>query len=429
MKTVHKTADVFGVSRDIPLSYVERNSVDTNLLDNLTREKHVIIYGSSKQGKTCLRRHCLNEEDYILIQCQNSWDIAKLNEGILKSSGYEVEISSSKTSDGKTKLQATFTGGGSFFGLAKAEGSGGLAYERGSSSTINREPLQLDPGDPNDLVRALKQIGFSKYIILEDFHYLPQETQEQFAFTLKTIHEISKFTFVIVAVWKEENRLILYNGDLAGRVVSIDADIWTTSELQEVIQAGEQLLNIQFSNEFKNELIEHSLGSVYIVQDCCYRACRSANIVETQTILKEVPSEIRAGDLVLVTIREQSARYQAFLNNFAAGFQDTQLQMYRWILYPVIKTELAELQKGLGFRAIRKSIQSKHPEGQQLNPGNIVQALYSVPALQSKKNIKPFILDYDRNNALLSVVDKGFMIWLAVQDRNEVLKNLDLPED
>jgi hypothetical protein len=112
----HKTADVFGVSRDLPTTYVERDEVDDKLLDNLTRDKHVIIYGSSKQGKTCLRRHCLQDDDYILVQCQNTWDIGKLNEAILKAAGCEVEISNSRTSDGKAKLQVKARGGFSLFG-------------------------------------------------------------------------------------------------------------------------------------------------------------------------------------------------------------------------------------------------------------------------------------------------------------------------
>ena len=117
----------------------------------------------------------------------------------------------------------------------------------------------------------------------------------------------------------------------------------------------------------------------------------------------------------------------SFLTNFAAGFQDTQLNMYRWLLFPVVTADLKELEKGLSYRTIRNSIQSKHPEGAALNPGNITQALNSVPALQAKKNIKPFILDYDRSNLRLSVVDKGFLIWLAVQDRTALLESLELP--
>ena len=134
-----------------------------------------------------------------------------------------------------------------------------------------------------------------------------------------------------------------------------------------------------------------------------------------------------ADRLVSAVIHEQGARYTSFLTNFAAGFQDTQLNMYKWLLFPVVIADVKELEKGLSYRTIRNSIQSKHPEGVTLNPGNITQALISVPALQAKKNIKPFILDYDRSNLRLSVVDKGFLIWLAVQDRTTLLESLDLP--
>jgi hypothetical protein len=87
--------------------------------------------------------------------------------------------------------------------------------------------------------------------------------------------------------------------------------------------------------------------------------------------------------------------------------------MFKWLLFPVLTADVKELEKGLLYRTIRLGIQSRHPEGAGLNAGNITQALNSVPALRAKKNIKPFILDYDRSNLRLSVVDKGFLIWLA----------------
>ena len=427
MTEVHKTADVFGVSRDLPITYVERDDVDDKLLDNLTRDKHVIIYGSSKQGKTCLRRHCLGDDDYILVQCQNTWDIGKLSETILKQAGCEVEISNSRTSDGKSKLQVKAKSGFNLFGLGKAEAELGSEGEQGHSKTKSTEPFELDPSDPNDLVRALKGIDFKKFVVLEDFHYLPQETQEQFAFALKTIHETSKITFIIVAVWREENRLIVHNGDLAGRIISVDADAWSNDDLLKVVTEGEKKLNVKFPDHFKYSLIAHSLNSVYIVQDCCYKACKLYDVNETREKQFLFPPELDANRLVSAVIHEQGARYTSFLTNFAAGFQDTQLNMYKWLLFPVVIADVKELEKGLSYRTIRNSIQSKHPEGVTLNPGNITQALISVPALQAKKNIKPFILDYDRSNLRLSVVDKGFLIWLAVQDRTTLLESLDLP--
>ena len=309
----HKTGDVFGVTRDLPITYAERKHVDDRLLDNLTRDKHVIIFGSSKQGKTCLRRHCLQENDYILVQCQNAWDIAKLSEAILKAAGCEVEISNSRTSEGRSKLEVKATGGFSLLGLGKTEIQGGSEGERTDSQSRSFEPLELDPSDPNDLVRALRGIDFAKFIVLEDFHYLPQETQEQFAFALKTVHEISRITFIVVAVWREENRLIVYNGDLAGRVISVDVDEWSRDDLLKVICAGESLLNVQFPREFKEDLITRALHSVYIVQDCCYKACREHNVAETRDKHFAFPDELDAEKLVRAVSRPfcNGARHQA----------------------------------------------------------------------------------------------------------------------
>src|SRR5262245_4685839 len=160
----HFTGDVFGVSREIPISYVERDHVDDKLLENITRDKHIIIFGSSKQGKTCLRRHCLRDDDYILVRCQNTWDIAKLCEAILKSAGCEVEVSNTKTVEGKSKLSVKAKGGFKIFGVG-TDIEGGTEGERGNKTEIRAEPIELDASDPNDLVRALKGIDFSKLIV------------------------------------------------------------------------------------------------------------------------------------------------------------------------------------------------------------------------------------------------------------------------
>ncbi len=420
--TKHRTSDVFGVSRDVPLNYVERKTVDDRFIANLAVDKHVIVYGSSKQGKTCLRKHCLSEHDFILVQCQNGWGLEKLAEAILKEAGYKVEVTTEKTVEQRFKLRAVVSA------KLRALGFGEAGSEVQSSSESAQEvrktlrPIEVDPEDPNDLVSALSQIEFSKFIVLEDFHYLPQETQEKYAFFLKTIHERSRICFVIVAVWREENRLILFNGDLSGRVISVDADAWKSHELYEVISKGEQLLNVSFPIDFKSKVADVSLGSVYIVQEACRRVCEDNQIINSQDqnyqlILKK-PIEEYIADVV----RESGPRYLAFLNNFSGGFQDTALEMYKWILYPILKSSIVDLEAGIKYRYIRETLESVHPKGHELNPGNVTQALQSIPALQAKKNVKPFVLDYDQSNLRLSVVDKGFLIWLSTQDIDELLE-------
>ena len=153
---LHKTTDVFGISRELPLNYVSRPTADDFLVDNLTRDKHLVIFGSSKQGKTSLRKHCLNNEDYIVVHCSNKWAIEDLHAAILKKAGYEVTQSSSKTTSGKSKIFAKIKT--NIFGSG-AEG-GGEVENQNTEQTITH-PLELDPEDVNDIINCLNAISFN----------------------------------------------------------------------------------------------------------------------------------------------------------------------------------------------------------------------------------------------------------------------------
>lgn len=422
----HAVDDVFGVSRDVPLNYIARDSVDGKLIDSLTRTHHIVIYGSSKQGKTCLRKHCLNSEDYITVSCQNRWKLGDLHAAILKRAGYEVKQSTTHAVGGHFKIAATAGGGASipFFakGEAKVEGEGQVNLEQATQKT----ELELDPLDANDIIRALEEIKFDKFVAIEDFHYLPDETQRDFAFALKTFHEQSKISFIVTGVWREQNRLIAFNGDLTERVFSVDVDTWSKDDLRKVIDAGAELMGIEFSREFINTVLEDCSESVHLAQEACRRACREEGIFSTQDDAKVVGSKESAKQLLKEIVDEQTARYSGFIMNFSDGFQQTDLEMPKWIIYAILKSDITSLEKGLRLREISKLIKEAHPKGQGLNNGNITQALTSATSLQSNKGIRPIVIDYDGTNRNLHVVDKGFLLWLARQNRAELLADLDV---
>lgn len=416
--------DVYGISRDIPLNYVSRDTVDEKFKNNLNRKKHITIFGSSKQGKTCLRKKCLKPGEYILVQCSNRWSLSDLNSNILKRAGYELEISSKTSVTGKAKIKASIK---ACLGIVGADV--GSEKENTESYETTKRQLELDVDDVNDVIAALKIINFDKIIVLEDFHYLKSEVQRDFAIELKAFHENSKYCFVIVGVWLDENKLVIYNGDLSGRVVSVNADLWSGSDLNKVIETGAQLLNVTFSQEFKHQLLQICSDNVYLVQEACQRICYENGIIETQINNRVIGDANDAKRLMQEIIKEQSGRYNAFITNYANGFQETALEMHKWLLYPIILATKQELMEGLSYRSIRLKLEEKHPRGNELNPGNLTQALKAVVSLQLSKSIQPIIMDYDESNLKLHIVDKGFIIWLSVQDKNELLDMADIPHD
>jgi hypothetical protein len=107
-----RLSHVFGVSRDLPLTYVERKYVDTKFQNNLARDKHIVVYGGSKQGKTCLRKHSLQSKDYIVVQCGNTTDARQLYSIILKEAGATTKVTEQKTTRGTFKLGVEFSAKG-----------------------------------------------------------------------------------------------------------------------------------------------------------------------------------------------------------------------------------------------------------------------------------------------------------------------------
>ena len=174
-------------------------------------------------------------------------------------------------------------------------------------------------------------------------------------------------------------------------------------------------------------LLSNCFGNVYIVQEACHRVCDSEGIRETldEPVIVAVNVDVQA--LIQNIVREQSGRYNTFITNYASGFQETALEMHKWLLHPILTATAEDLMKGLSYRTIRSKLEEIHPRGKELNAGNVTQALKSVVSLQLSKSIQPIILDYDESNLLLHVVDRGFIIWLNVQEKEDLLSIAELP--
>ncbi len=431
IEDLRRLGDVYGVTRDLPLNYVSRAKIDGALIEALSRDKHIVIHGSSKQGKTSLRKWNLIDDDYVLVSCQSRWGLADLLSAILKRVGYLVEQSQVLTTSGGHKISAKASGkiSGKLFGSGVEAGvEGGGERSRGDAVERTLAPLELDPADPNDIISALEHVDFHKFIVLEDFHYLPDETQAEFAVALKTFHEASKFVFVIIGVWLDENRLIQHNGDLTGRVLTVNADEWQTSELQEVINSGAALLNISFDKVFVDHLIAGSFESVWVIQEACYRACERAELFfEQERHVVGVGAGLDVSEIIREVVEAQSARYNGFLEHFPDGFQTTDYEMYRWLVMPVLSLPPTELERGVHINKIKEFVNGHHPK-RPVADMSFLHALRSTSNLQVKKNIKPIVLDFDHTGRKLTVVDRGFLIWLQHQDRAVLLRQCGLPD-
>ena len=85
-----KVNEVYGVSNQMIETYIERSKVDGLFLDGLSRNKHIIVYGASKQGKTSLVNKHLKEDDYVKVNCSTDTDVIDIYKSIIRQLGIEM---------------------------------------------------------------------------------------------------------------------------------------------------------------------------------------------------------------------------------------------------------------------------------------------------------------------------------------------------
>lgn len=61
--------EVFGIRTTPVLSYVAREEVDGAFERAIATEHHIVVYGSSKQGKTALRQKHVSDTDCVVVRC------------------------------------------------------------------------------------------------------------------------------------------------------------------------------------------------------------------------------------------------------------------------------------------------------------------------------------------------------------------------
>ena len=114
------TNEVYGVSNELIETYIERQHVDESFINGLKKNKHIIVYGASKQGKTSLTNKHLKEQDYVKINCSPTATTLAIYNSIIRQLNIEI-VSSTETTTTiggeakvglKAKVRIPFLGGG-----------------------------------------------------------------------------------------------------------------------------------------------------------------------------------------------------------------------------------------------------------------------------------------------------------------------------
>ena len=400
-------AEVFGITSAVPTyTYVDRQGLDGRFRYLLTVDRHIVIYGASKQGKTSLRRKQLPEEQSLVIPCKPDFRVDDIYKEARRQLGL-ADVSQEKTKTvvgGKIGLDVSGEAGIPLLAKGKIQGQVDGTVAREAETTTSPVPDGLSVVA---LAGEIRSAG--KRIILEDFHYLPEEERRRLAFDLKAFWDHGVF-FIIVGVWAEQNLLTVYNNDLSGRVEEIDVQ-WSEEDLKTVIERGESALEFSFGETIKSSMIADANGSVGLLQRIAEQICINASIFNSRPIVRVVDNESYVDSYRMKICSGQENRYHTFIELVSKGFKDperTKLKMYHHLVRVCFTAQEKELLSGLDRQLVLSRIQAIEPNA---NMNVLSAALSRFNRLQVERGISPPVLSYNGIARTVSLVDREFLFF------------------
>jgi hypothetical protein len=308
------SGDVFGVKKAYELvNYIDRLGVDDRFVSAALDGKHISIHGASKTGKSSLIEKHLPDQQKLYVQCTNRMSYASFMDELLNAAFgrsqteiiNETEVGKGIVSDIGISLNAGKI-------IARSERNF-EKIERTVIRHIDNKEYKLE--NIGDAVRLFADLGYGRsqsddriFIVIDDFHRLPEDVQQDIAALSKMLFDNANVVFIVIGIWAEENKLSSLCTELMGRCVDINCNIWPKERLVEVIENGERYLNIRFPRGFGNLVAHGARGSVFIVQEVCAEACHLCGITGFQEQIFLIDQTIN-GSEILKSIIENNCSF------------------------------------------------------------------------------------------------------------------------
>ncbi|EAQ30535.1 hypothetical protein NAP1_07145 [Erythrobacter sp. NAP1] len=421
---------VFGVKKAYELiNYIERRDVDDLFIDSLQNGKHVSLYGASKTGKSSLIERHVGRSERLYIQCLHAWTYEQFIDALLNVAyGRTEQISETEEERVNEKNARANLGASSGDFRIDVGGSNKKTHTQIIRTIDSRKYDLLNPGD---MLRFFEELGYGRdrgydenlYIVVDDFHQLSEHAQTKIANTAKMLFDNANVVFICVGIWAEEQKLASLCTELLGRCVEINCNVWTKTDLVEVVENGAAMLNLTFPDGFAESVAKESCGSVFIVQEACSEACRQVGVSDAPAELLKVTQTLNASTIVR-RVADRHCNFTDFHNKLM-GFCRKERQMPALYIYRLVLKLYASSRGLFTSRQIQSKIESDFQD-YRFNDLFAREAMHTLREFLYSQNFTSIIDIYsdNRNKFKLSLVDKTFTLWLRGR-KNELLADVD----
>lgn len=270
--------EVFTPTTSAKLTYIERSDISEKITKALLmRGMQLILYGYSGSGKTTIIQNILAKQRkrYIITNCISGNTLDDLiHNAFDQLNPYYCSTKSKKIINGISKdIKANY------HGLSTSINS--FRTNENTSEYSRIIPVQITPQ------RLVDYLGYAKVIwIIEDFHKIHENERQKFSNIMKVFLDNSnKFPdtrLIAIGVTNTARTIIKYDKDMENRVKEIEIPLLSNSEINKIILLGQQLLNISFSEETVNEVVNYSNSIASVCHQLCFNMCYDFKLLKTQ---------------------------------------------------------------------------------------------------------------------------------------------------
>ncbi|HLP13354.1 MAG TPA: hypothetical protein VK177_15560 [Flavobacteriales bacterium] len=271
--------DVFTPSTQAKLTFVERdkNSLNDELVDAInTPGKQIVLYGHSGTGKSTLLFNVINRiySDSVVTRCTSDMNYEKLVLNAFDSLNIYFQSSSSS----KTVNDKTLSLSGEYLSL---KGSIGVKSQSENSVSSQRIiPPQLTAQRLAEFMGAVDCCW-----IIEDFHKIKPEEKVKLSQQLKVFVDSSEqyplVKTILIGAVNTAREVIEYDLEMDRRVSELLVPLMESEELHKILEIGENLMNVRFSQKQKNDIVKFSSGLASITHQIALNMCVGNGIDKT----------------------------------------------------------------------------------------------------------------------------------------------------
>jgi len=247
---------LFETTRKGPQIAIERTDLDARFITALAGDKHILVHGPARLGKTTLLKKHLDASSYCLVECQSGLKKADIYRIYLADGGLSLDVEK-RTSK---KLGAT----ASVKWLI-----GSASADAGRETEALTRSLTIDLGNASDVIRLCVEQSYERFLVLNNFQQLAEDVALDVIGDLGAFYERSNIRFVFVGVTNTPDKFIALDQRTDGTIESLCVGPFSEAECDAYFDRVGKITRIPLPPDVRQKIVDITQGNIWLISKLC----------------------------------------------------------------------------------------------------------------------------------------------------------------